>query len=394
MPQNEPKPKPQVDIVRNTETKLNRSLEQRRDNDNVKDLTIKLVDIDTAVLYYLENIVLSNIKDNGNSFKVPIIYGSPEKWKSAQADGYYKDKDDKIQIPVVIFRRTSMSKNRDLSNKVDANSPNVYQEFVKAWSPLNKYMPFAVLNNMFPVKEFYSVIVPEYVTLSYEFLIWTDTIEQMNDIIEAINYSEGAYWGEPNRFKFRTRIDDYTNTTELNSDNDRMIRTAFTLTLNGYIVSDSLNRALANKIPKTQSSKEFVVTSEIDGLTLEDLILQSRGIGGKKQSTGNATGIQQPVSNNSALTYLQTNITKTADTIVAPDTAIINNSSILLAPYPLAPTTKDNFAVLVNGDAVPASYVISISQVSTTVVVVLDTAGLGYSLDSGDIVNVIGKFVS
>ena len=62
----------------------------------------------------------------------------------------------------------------------------------------------------------------------------------MNSIVESVIYSEGAYWGEPERFKFRTKIDDFQNTTDQMADADRVVRTSFTLTLFGYIVPDVL----------------------------------------------------------------------------------------------------------------------------------------------------------
>ena len=31
---------------------------------------------------------------------VPVLYGSPERWKSVQKDGFYRDKNGKIQAPL------------------------------------------------------------------------------------------------------------------------------------------------------------------------------------------------------------------------------------------------------------------------------------------------------
>ena len=51
--------------------------------------------------------------------------------------------------------------------------------------------------------------MPDYVTLTYEFTIFTSYIEQMNKIVEKINYSDGAYWGEPGKMRFRTQIESF-----------------------------------------------------------------------------------------------------------------------------------------------------------------------------------------
>lgn len=38
---------------------------------------------------------------------------------------------------------------------------------------------------------------PDYVNITYEFIIWTTYMEQMNKIVEKVIYSDGAYWGDP-----------------------------------------------------------------------------------------------------------------------------------------------------------------------------------------------------
>jgi hypothetical protein len=57
---------------------------------------------------------------------VPLIYGAPEKWKSVQKDGYYKDKNGKIMSPIIMFKRDNMEKNRSITNKLDANNHPIY----------------------------------------------------------------------------------------------------------------------------------------------------------------------------------------------------------------------------------------------------------------------------
>ena len=37
--------------------------------------------------------------------QVPVIYGSPERWKSIQKDAYYRDKKGAIMMPIIMFKR-------------------------------------------------------------------------------------------------------------------------------------------------------------------------------------------------------------------------------------------------------------------------------------------------
>lgn len=379
------------------ELKRNRALDTRRDDDNVVDYKLKLKDIDASVLYYLENVVLPMVRDNKEAFKIPIIYGSPERWNSAQQDGYYKDKDGKTQIPLIMFRRTGMAKNRTLSNKVDANYPQVYQSFTKQWSRKNSYSQFAIANNFSPLTEQYNVVVPDYVDITYEFIIWTDYVEQMNDIVEAINYSEGAYWGERERFKFRTRIDDFTNQTDLTGDVDRVVRTTFTLTLYGYIITDALNRKIAQQSPKRYSNYVLRFGQEVENINeLLDTSVPAPGrtIASPGQENAiNLNNITITVNlSNDVADYLALNISKNAD-IISGITAIFLTSTIATAPGSLPPTSKDNFSVFINGQYIPAVFITRFAQVGATVEIDFDTAGLGYGIVNGvDEITAIGKF--
>lgn len=383
-------PKTQKEIATGIPSTHNRAYDVRRDNDNVRDFKVQLQDIDSAILFYLDNIVLPTLKDNNESIKIPVYYGSPERWKSAQEDGFFKDKDGKTQVPVIIFRRTGLAKNRELTNKVDANYPQLYQSFKKNWSRKTAYCHFSKVNNISPAYEQYNVIVPDYVNLTYEFIIWTDFVDQMNTIIEAINYSEGTYWGDPEKFKFRVKIDDYVNQTDLTGDTDRLVRTTFTLILSGYIISDTLNKEIADTTRKLYTN--FILrfgqdVENVNELTDSAAVPITGNIatptGG---SSANASSLSIAVSQ-----YLALNISKTSDSI-SGNTAIFYDSYIATAPYPLEATTKDNFIFSINGQVVPPAVITSFSQVGSTVEITFDATALGYSLSASDKIVATGKF--
>ena len=61
----------------------NIALDTRRDEDAKKNFTVSLLDIDTALISYIQNIINPTVIDAGENIKVPIIYGNPEKWYAA-----------------------------------------------------------------------------------------------------------------------------------------------------------------------------------------------------------------------------------------------------------------------------------------------------------------------
>jgi hypothetical protein len=86
--------------VRPGQPEFNRALETSLKGDDTKTISIGLEDHDNTILYYLENVIKPTVTQNNRQIAVPIIYGSPERWKSVQADGFYRDKNGKIMTTI------------------------------------------------------------------------------------------------------------------------------------------------------------------------------------------------------------------------------------------------------------------------------------------------------
>jgi len=225
-------------------------------------LEVNLYDIDESVKYYIDNIIVPNVIDhNGSKIQLPVIYGSPERWKSVQKSNFYRDVNGKIQLPLFMYKKTGIEKIRDLGNKVDVNSP-IYQTIAMKYSTKNRYDNFSRLQGVKPVREFHKVVVPDYVRVTYECIIWTEFISQMNSIVEALNYAEGSYWGRKEKFNFKSKIDSFSPATEISKGQDRATKTTFTLTLDGFIIPSTMQKALTESSTKTMTIKKLVIGSE------------------------------------------------------------------------------------------------------------------------------------
>ena len=246
---------------------FNRSTKLSFKNDDTKPFSIGIQDLDEAVFYYFKNVIKPFVFQNGNRREVPVIYGSPERWKSFQRDGYYRDKKGAIMLPIIVIQRNTITKDRTVYNKLDANEPNLYGTFQRPYNPKNFYSNFAAINNKIPAKQYYAVAVPDFVTLEYSCLIQTYYMEQLNKIIEACEYASDAYWGNPERFKFRSFIDSFTTATELTTGKDRLVKGTFNITLRGYIIPDTIQKEMhsINKFnSKSKVTINFETTSDSD----------------------------------------------------------------------------------------------------------------------------------
>ena len=226
--------KPVVQSAYGPNHKPNRAYDVRRDTDKEKNFSVTLIDIDTAILTHLDTVISPTIIDAGRQIKVPINYASGEKWKSIQQDGVIRDHNGKIQTPVIAFRRSTMQRNDNLITL------NRYLQYpaIKHFSEKNKYDRFSAMSGFMPVKEIYSVAMPDHVIINYEFIIWTELIEQGNAVVEAINFATEDYWGDKNRFKFRTSISDYNFETTNDAGQDRIVRSTFSMMVNAYLLPD------------------------------------------------------------------------------------------------------------------------------------------------------------
>ena len=240
---------------------FNRSEKMSWDGDTTKPLSIGLKDLDEAVFYYFQNVIKPFVYQNGERREVPIIYGSPERWKSFQKDNYYRDKNGAIMLPIIVVKRNSITKDRTVYNKLDANSPNLYGSFQRTYNPKNFYSNFAAINNAIPAQQFYAVAVPDFVNIEYSCLIQTYYMEQLNKIIESCEYASDAYWGNPERFKFRAFIDSFSTETSLTNGKDRLVKGTFNIRLRGYIIPDTIQKDL-NSISKYNTKSKFIISME------------------------------------------------------------------------------------------------------------------------------------
>jgi len=244
---------------------LNRGYLYSRTNDNIKTPSVSLVDMDSAIMFYFENVIKPSVKDNGENVKVPIMYASPERWKSILRDGFMKDKKRQIITPVIAYRRTSIERDETIpQDKLDANNPNMFYTFEKKFSNTNRYDNFAIQQGTLPQREYYNVTLPDYVTLTYDFIIWTSYIEQMNKIVEKVIYSDGAYWGDPEKLRFRSHIESVTDATEI-SDVERLVRTNFSVTLRGYLLPEG-NFDHRSTTQKFITPKKVIIGTETDAV--------------------------------------------------------------------------------------------------------------------------------
>jgi hypothetical protein len=242
---------------------------------------------------------------------------------------------------------------------------------LQQYSSKNRYERFTLQNNIKPVMELYSVKIPDYVTLTYEVMIWTSFTEHMNKIVEAFQYATDRYWGSEEKYKFRVRINSFDNQQEVGQGSERIIRTTFTMQVNAYLLPETFNETPVVK--KERSKKRVVFGIETD-------------------LTGNL--FNQPSLYNEyaqIIDFVAIRSSQMATFVNATTVKLTNVKKPLLPSELVGVFDTDNwFRVYVNGDFVsPTYYTYSYNGATNEIVFVFS---LTYPLDANDEIAITGKF--
>lgn len=226
--------------------KLNKARQISRRNDDVKNISVGIYDVDLAFKSFLEKNVKPTIEESGKFITVPVMYASPENWSSAQRDGFMKDGNGKVQTPLISFKRNSLDINTEYSKLKVLTDEDSTRPFVKSYSKNNRYDAFSQLTGMLPPKkEQYLVDVPDYVNIQYDLIVWCDYMEDLNKLVEQIIYFQGGAFGD--RYKFQIKGESYSFETTNGVGEERIVRSNVTLTTKAYLVPENRGHEVNTK---------------------------------------------------------------------------------------------------------------------------------------------------
>ena len=236
---------------------LNRAEQVKVTKQDLKQ-SVSLFDIDYAMMSYLEETALPKLDDNGKSLSIPVIYGNSERWKGAQRDGVFRDNKGRIQLPLMMIRRNSISKDESMPM---LNRHTSYPTVTK-WSKDNRYDRFSLLGSAVkPKYELYNITMPQYVEVTYQCMVWTSYTEHLNKVIEQLQYT-GTFWGDKDKFKFRVILSDFEIINEVGEGTERINRIEFSLSVKAYLLPEKFDGE--NTIKKSFSTKRVVMSTETD----------------------------------------------------------------------------------------------------------------------------------
>ena len=352
---------------------LNRGTQIKANKGDLKQ-SISLFDIDYAMMSYLEDTVLPTLDDNGKALRIPVIYGNSERWNGARRQGIYRDIHGKIQLPLLMIRRTSIAKDEAMPM---LNRHVSYQGITK-YSKDNRYDRFTLLGqSVKPKYEIYKIQMPEYVELNYDCMVWTSYTEHLNAVIEQLQYSS-SYWGDKEKFKFRTSLGDFNVVNEVGEGTERINRVEFSLNVKAYLLPEKFDEEPT--IKKTMSTKRVVITTETD-------------VTANGRLEGVLTKPSPYYDNKDVIDWLNLNNSKTQKP-TTNDTITFTSIQTIPVPSILSSTVgnNDNLKVYING----VRYYEEVGAFTKTLTTNSITFNftLPFPVTTTDEVAIIGKFIN
>ena len=358
--------------------KSDRILQSKSTKGDLKQ-SISLFDIDYAMMSYLEDTALPTLDNNGVALKIPVIYGNSERWNGARRQGVYRDNKGKIQLPVMMIRRTSIAKD----DTMPMNNRHVSYQGVTKYSKDNRYDRFTLLGkNVQPKYEIYKIQMPEYVELNYDCMVWTSYTEHLNAVIEQLQYT-GTYWGDKDGFKFRTSLGDFNVVNEVGEGTERINRIEFSLTVKAYLLPEKFDGE--STIKKSFSTKRVVVATETD-------------VTGNGRLEGMLTTPSPYYDNKDLIDFLSINNSKVVDG--GTNSATFSNVKLIQAPAQLASVISAGLSYGGNSYDIKL-YINGVRYYQTTHFTVTSytnnilTLALspGFPVDNNDEITITGKFI-
>jgi hypothetical protein len=207
-----------------------------------KGFSIGVKEIDTAVIKHIRNIMKPKVKEQNEIISVPVLYGNEERWKSIKDRGTLRDKNGTIILPMMVIKRTSLSMNDQLPFSFDNDVQGKHISVVRSnsgWSKNNRYDRFSVLTGQKPVQEYIKTGMPDFVVCTYQIVMMTSFIEQMNDLNNLWVEHLETYFGDQTSYRFLSSLaGDISNEVEMESQGERMIRNELTIEIKGYMIPE------------------------------------------------------------------------------------------------------------------------------------------------------------
>jgi len=284
-------------------TKIINTFEGNNPPENFEFPSFGIEDIDRAVFKLFDDKLNFQVEQKGKLSKVPVVFASGERFALTRRKNPIRDKNNALILPLISIMRGEINFSPDQGGKKTAISAREqstyivkkrlsktdrkYQNFINKQgikhqdnvaarknfsktdiSPGNIALPGTIASrknkgnlrygsgnvNLKPslnsnIYEIIEIPYPEFITISYDVVFWTQYLTQANEIMESLLVSfEGQ--GEEITYKTKEGFElviffdkNFSNTSNFDgyADEERIVKHSIGLTVPGYIINPKLS---------------------------------------------------------------------------------------------------------------------------------------------------------
>ena len=167
-----------------------------------------LMDLDKSLLSHVNKVMNIQISEAGELRDVPVMYGNEERWANFRRRGVIRDRNGSLVLPLIMLRRNLVNFNDNLPMwQHDLLGKSIEIVRSSKYSSKNQYSRFALQLGIKPVEERIITGAPQYVNLTYSFVVWTQYVQQMNSVVEQFLNQHNRYWGDNTSYRFLCKVE-------------------------------------------------------------------------------------------------------------------------------------------------------------------------------------------
>ena len=233
-----------------------------------KGYAVKLKDIDLAIMGHIRNVMKPVVRESNEIIKVPVLWGNEERWKSLRKRGVIRDQNNKLILPIMVVKRTSVAMDPTKPVSFDNDVKGKFIKVVRSnrYSRNNRYDRFSVLTGQQPVQDFIITGQPDFVEINYNVVMMTAYMEQMNDLGELWIEHLETYFGNPTSYRFLSSLPgSIDNEVEMESQGERLIKNTFDMTIKGYLIPEFTDKVFGKtgEMVRSYSNKKVSFSESI-----------------------------------------------------------------------------------------------------------------------------------
>lgn len=193
------------------------------------DFHLPIQKTDETVIRFIKQIMKPSIQEyDGRVTAVPVLWNGAQRWVQVRRRHHLVDGQGNTLYPLISLSRTSTKRGQGVVNRFFTMNQ---RQMMTIPNQFSKNRPHDTIDAKVGYGRSVTrtkLMIPIPLKCEYEFQVYTDTNEQMNQILQSFFLYDKRWWIIDGN-KIRVNFGDFSNTTQIQTSKQRLIKSNFTL---------------------------------------------------------------------------------------------------------------------------------------------------------------------